>query len=68
MKLVCQKGHYPYEFIDDYNKLHHETLPPKEAFYSKLKMEGITDKEYARAENVYKHFKCRSFFEYHWLY
>ena len=28
---------FPYEWLDSLDKLHETTLPPKEAFYSKLK-------------------------------
>ena len=68
MKLICRKGFYPYEFIDSCEKIHHPTLPPQEAFYSKLKLEGISDTDYIHAQNVYKQFKCKSFYDYHMLY
>ena len=42
LKLICKKGFYPYEFVDSFEKIYFPTLPPKEAFYSKIKMEGIT--------------------------
>ena len=31
------KGHFPYEYMDDVRKLDDRNLPPKEAFYSRLK-------------------------------
>ena len=68
LDLICQKGYYPYEFIDSYEKIYYKKLPPKEAFYSKVKLEGITNEEYKHAQNVYSHFKCKDFSEYHWLY
>ena len=43
--LERRKGIFPYEWFDSIDKLHETTLPPKEAFYSKLKQSGITDKE-----------------------
>ena len=44
--LERRKGISPYEWFDSIiDKLHETTLPPKEAFYSKLKQSGITDKE-----------------------
>ena len=42
--LERRKGIFPYEWFDSIDKLHETTLPPKEAFYSKLKQSGITDK------------------------
>ena len=32
-------------------------IPPKEAFYSKLNLEDITDKNYAHAQTVWKVFE-----------
>ena len=37
MELVCRKGFYPYEYIDNDSKLNEIGLPPKSAFYDKLK-------------------------------
>ena len=42
-----EKGHFPYEYMDDLLKLDYRPLPPQEAFYSRLKNEGISDKDYA---------------------
>ncbi len=40
-----QKGHFPYE---------DSALPPQEAFYSRLKNEGISDEDYARCQAVWR--------------
>ena len=45
-----QKGHFPYEYMDDVRKLDDCVLPPQAAFYSRLKNEGISDKDYARCQ------------------
>ena len=42
-----EKGHFPYEYMDDLLKLDDRALPPQEAFYSRLKNEGISDEDYA---------------------
>ena len=42
-----EKGHFPYEYMDNLLKLDDRALPPKEAFYSRLKNEGISDEDYA---------------------
>ena len=68
LQLMCRKGVYPYEYITKHSKIHDPTLPPKEAFYSNLRLEGITDAEYSHAQNVYSTFKCKTFFDYHMLY
>ena len=68
MKLIAKQWFFPYEFIDEHAKLTYQGLPPKEAFYSKVKLDGISDEDYKHAENVYNTFKCKDFGDYHWLY
>ena len=68
MALIARTSFYPYEFIDDHTKLNYPGLPPKESFYSKVRLDGISDKDYEHAQNVYNTFKCRDFGDYHWLY
>ena len=46
--LLLRKGVYPYEDMDNRDKFDEATLPPKEAIYSKLNLEGISDADYAR--------------------
>ena len=33
LELVCQKGFYPYEFMDGIYKFEYPTLPPKENIF-----------------------------------
>jgi hypothetical protein len=68
LELICQKGVYPYEYIDDLEKFKETELPPRKAFYSKLRLSGISKNEYKHAQNVYKKFKCDTFQDYHNLY
>jgi hypothetical protein len=68
LELICQKGVYPYEYIDDVEKFKDTELPPIKAFYSKLKLSGISKQAYKHAKNVYHKFKCRTFQDYHDLY
>ena len=49
-----QKGHFPYEYMDDLHKLEDRALPPQEAFYSRLKNEGISNDDYARCQAVWR--------------
>ena len=44
------------------------SLPPKEAFYSKLKMEGITDDEYQHAQDMWNRYDCKTMEDYTSLY
>ena len=48
-----QKGHFPYEYMDDIVKLEDCALPPQEAFYSRLKNEHISDADYALCQVVW---------------
>ena len=48
-----QKGHFPYEYIDDLRKLEERSLPPQAKFYSRLKNKGITDEDYALCQEAW---------------
>ena len=37
--LLKRKGVYPYDYVDSVDKLAESSLPPKQAFYSRLKSE-----------------------------
>ena len=50
--LLIRKGIYPYEYMDDWNRFKETVLPPKEAFYSKLNMSGVSDRDYEHARRV----------------
>ena len=56
LSLLLRKGVYPYDYVDCLQKLDETKLSPKEAFYSKLTGEGITDKDYMHAHTVCKEF------------
>ena len=49
-----QKGHFPYEYMDDIVKLEDCDLPPQEAFYSRLNNEGISDEDYALCQVAWR--------------
>ena len=68
MSLLLRKGVYPYDYVDFIKKLDGTTLSPKEAFYSKLRGEGITDVDYQHAHTVWKEFNIESMKNYHKLY
>ena len=44
--LILHKGAYPYEYIDSQERFKETVLPPKEAFYSKVSDETISQKDY----------------------
>ena len=66
--LLLRKGVYPYEYMDSWEKFDETTLPPKEAFYSNLNLEDISDEDYAHAQKVWDVFKIKNLGEYHDLY
>jgi len=68
MRLVTQKGVYPYEYMDSETKFLDPELPPVEAFYSKLADENVTAEEYIRAEEVWSVFEMKTMHDYHDLY
>jgi hypothetical protein len=68
INLICQKGVYPYEYIDNVEKFKDTELPPIKAFYSKLRLSGISKEAYKHAQDVYQKFKCKTFQDYHDLY
>ena len=48
------KGHFPYEYMDDLQKLEDRVLPPQAALYSQLRNEGISVADYARCQAVWR--------------
>ena len=67
-RLLQQKGIYPYEYMDAFGRFDETQLPEKEKFYSSLSGEGITDEEYAHAQEVWATFGCQTLGNYHDLY
>ena len=68
LKLLKRKGVYPYDYVDQLNKLSEPQLPPKETFYSKLNGEHISDEDYEYAQKVWEAFDCKTLKHYHDLY
>ena len=67
-KLLIQKGIYPYEYMDDWDKFRETVLPPKEAFYCKLTMAVVNEEDYKHAHRVWAEFGINNLGEYHDLY
>ena len=51
-RLMIQKGVYPYKYMDGWEKFEEANLPPKDAFYSRLNMKGISDQDHEHAQQV----------------
>ena len=52
--MLSRKGVYPYECMDSWERFDEISLPDKEAFYSSLNMEDITDVDYRMQEGCLK--------------
>ena len=68
LSLVKRKGVYPYEYMNSLERLDETKLPPKEAFYSKLTGEGISNEDYEHAKKVWEVFDMKTLRDYHELY
>ena len=68
LDLLMRKGVYPYDYVDGLSRLAETRLPPKDAFYSKLNCEHISDEDYAHAQRVWETFACATLKDYHDLY
>ena len=68
LKLVKEKGVYPYEYMDSFEKFFGEKLPDKCEFFSSLKDKCISEKDYLKAINIWNVFKMNTMGNYHYLY
>ena len=67
-QLLLKKGIYPHEHMDSLERFDETQLPEKEKFYSSLSGKGITDEEYAHAQEVWATFGFQTMGDYHDLY
>ena len=68
LKLVKQKGVYPYEYMDSFKKFSENKLPNRCTFFSFLKDKCISEKDYLKADNIWNVFKMNTMGDYHDLY
>ena len=66
--LCLRKGVYPYDYMDNPERLQETQLPPKSAFYSKLNNKDISDEDYTHAQKIWKDFGMKTMKDYHDLY
>ena len=68
LELAEQKGVYPYGYIDSFKKFSKDKLPFKCKFFSSLKDECMSEKDYKRAIDVWSVSKRNAIGDYHDLY
>ena len=68
LDLLSEKGVYPYDYMNSFYKFNDEQLQSKEHFYSRLTEEDITNDDYNKAKQIWKHFGIKSMGEYHDVY
>ena len=61
--LLNEKTCFPYEFIAKEN-IYNENLPLIENFYSSLKLDNISEKDYDKTLEIYKKLNCENIKEY----
>lgn len=69
LERILQKGFFPYEYCSSYTKMKKtKKIPKREAFYSVLNEEIITEKDYQFASEMWDLFKCKNLLTYAELY
>ena len=66
--LMTEKGVYPYDYVDNYVRLNDNKLPSQSDFYSLLSNVECSNKDYEKAQKVWKTFKCKTLLDYHNIY
>ncbi len=59
-KMMLEKGHFFYNYLDSEKVLSETEFPPKSAFYSDLSNTDISDEDYNFARSVYRTFGCKN--------
>ena len=76
LKLLKQKGTYPYEYMDSFGRFNEEKLPDKKYFYSSIKVGKIGDdgkisdgyidfNDYLTCKKTWNKFKMKIMGDYH---
>lgn len=64
-KFLLRKNVYCYDYIENYDRFEETNLPPKEAFYNRLKKERISDEDYAYVDEVWHKFQIMNLGDLH---
>ena len=68
LELVTRKEIYPYEYMNSFEKFDETKLPNRDDFYSSLKDEHVSDKNYDHALEVWHGSEMNAMGDYHDLY
>ena len=63
--LLFKKGQYPYEYMDSLERFKETSLPPREAFYDRLRNKPLSEKNYQHALDTWQQFGICNMHEYH---
>ncbi|XP_031342987.1 uncharacterized protein LOC116180481 [Photinus pyralis] len=66
--LLTRKGIFPYDYVDSWERLNELELPPRDAFFSNLKNEAVSEADYEHALNVWNTFNIKTLGDYSDLY
>ena len=59
---------YPYEYMDSWDRFIETSLQPEDAFNKKLRVQTLSDEEYAYAQKVWSTFGWKTILDYHHIY
>ncbi|KAB0790332.1 hypothetical protein PPYR_15326 [Photinus pyralis] len=62
------QGIFPYDYVDSWERLNEPELPPRDAFFSNLKNEAVSEANYEHALNVWNTFNIKTLGDYSDLY
>ena len=68
LALMKEKGVYPYDYMDSFQKVLPNAITKARDFYSLLTDEEISEEEYAHAQKVWETFGIENMGQYHDLY
>ena len=64
LHLFLRKGVFPYNYLSKEEVLEDKQLPKKEAFFSGLGNEHISDEDYEQAQRVWREKRCEALWDY----
>ena len=65
LELVKQKGVYPYEYVDGFKRFFEKKLPDRSKFFSSIKDECVSEKDYSKVADIWNVFKMNTMGDYH---